>query len=161
MILNLLGYALISFFMVDCGGVSEQESAVPVSAAAPDQASTVDRDQNLSEFLDFDRVFFGFDSSSLTLHSKDTLNKQVKWLENQDTNIEIEGHTDKSGTREYNLALGERRANVVKDYLELRGITSGRISVISYGKERPLDISSNAAARAKNRRAVTVIQSNK
>ena len=104
-----------------------------------------------------DRVFFATNESILTTRSRDTLRKQAGWLrENSDVNVVLEGHADERGTREYNLALGERRANAAKDYLMTYGISSNRISVISYGKERPVDPGSNPLAWSKNRRSVTV-----
>ena len=104
-----------------------------------------------------DRVFFATNESILTTRSRDTLRKQATWLrENSDVNVVIEGHADERGTREYNLALGERRANAAKDYLMTYGISASRISVISYGKERPVDSGSNPLAWSKNRRSVTV-----
>ena len=104
-----------------------------------------------------DRVFFATNESILTTRSRDTLRKQAGWLrENSDVTVVLEGHADERGTREYNLALGERRANAAKDYLMTYGISSNRISVISYGKERPVDSGSNPLAWSKNRRSVTV-----
>ena len=104
-----------------------------------------------------DRVFFATNESVLTTASRDTLRKQAAWLrKNSDITIVLEGHADERGTREYNLALGERRANAAKDYLMTYGISSDRISVISYGKERPVDSGSNPLAWSKNRRSVTV-----
>ena len=104
-----------------------------------------------------DRVFFATNEIILTTRSRDTLRKQAGWLrENSDVNVVLEGHADERGTREYNLALGERRANAAKDYLMTYGISSNRISVISYGKERPVDSGSNPLAWSKNRRSVTV-----
>ena len=104
-----------------------------------------------------DRVFFATNESVLTTRSRDTLRKQAAWLrKNPDINIVLEGHADERGTREYNLALGERRANSAKDYLMTYGISASRISVISYGKERPVDSGSNPLAWSKNRRSVTV-----
>ena len=104
-----------------------------------------------------DRVFFATNESVLTTRARDTLRKQAAWLrKNSDVTIVVEGHADERGTREYNLALGERRANAAKDYLMTYGISSNRISVISYGKERPVDSGSNPLAWSKNRRSVTV-----
>ena len=104
-----------------------------------------------------DRVFFATNESVLTTASRDTLRKQAAWLrKNSDITVVLEGHADERGTREYNLALGERRANAAKDYLMTYGISSDRISVISYGKERPVDSGSNPLAWSKNRRSVTV-----
>ena len=104
-----------------------------------------------------DRVFFATNESILTTKSRDTLRKQAAWLrENPSVNVVVEGHCDERGTREYNLALGERRANAAKDYLMTYGISADRISVISYGKERPVDSGSNPLSWSKNRRSVTV-----
>ena len=104
-----------------------------------------------------DRVFFATNKSSLTTASRATLRKQATFLrKNKNLNVTIEGHADERGTREYNLALGERRANAAKDYLMTYGISSNRISVLSYGKERPVDSGSNPLAWSKNRRSVTV-----
>ena len=104
-----------------------------------------------------DRVFFATNESVLTTASRDTLRKQAAWLrKNPDINVVLEGHADERGTREYNLALGERRANSAIDYLMTYGISSNRVSVISYGKERPVDSGSNPLAWSKNRRSVTV-----
>ena len=104
-----------------------------------------------------DRVFFATNESVLTTASRETLRKQAAWLrKNSNITIVLEGHADERGTREYNLALGERRANAAKDYLMTYGISSDRISVLSYGKERPVDSGSNPLAWSKNRRSVTV-----
>mgnify|MGYP000019851198 FL=1 len=104
-----------------------------------------------------DRVFFATNESVLTTASRDTLRKQATWLRaNSEITVVLEGHADERGTREYNLALGERRANSAKDYLMTYGVSASRISVISYGKERPVDAGSNPLSWSKNRRSVTV-----
>jgi peptidoglycan-associated lipoprotein len=104
-----------------------------------------------------DRVFFATNESILTTASRETLRAQAGWLrKNPSINVVLEGHADERGTREYNLALGERRANAAKDYLMTYGISSDRITVLSYGKERPVDSGSNPLAWSKNRRSVTV-----
>jgi len=104
-----------------------------------------------------DRVFFATNKSTLTTASRDTLRKQAAWMRKKsDLKFTIEGHADERGTREYNLALGERRANAVKDYLMTYGINGSRLSVISYGKERPVNSGSNPLAWSQNRRSVTV-----
>ena len=104
-----------------------------------------------------DRVFFATNETVLTTASRETLRAQAAWLrKNSSINVVLEGHADEIGTREYNLALGERRANSAKDYLMTYGISSDRISVLSYGKERPVDAGSNPLAWSKNRRSVTV-----
>ena len=104
-----------------------------------------------------DRVFFATNKSTLTTASRDTLRKQAAWMrKKKDLTFTIEGHADERGTREYNLALGERRANAVKDYLMTYGISGNRLSVISYGKERPVNSGSTPLAWSQNRRSVTV-----
>jgi len=104
-----------------------------------------------------DRVFFATNETVLTTASRETLRKQATYLRKKsDMNVVLEGHADERGTREYNLALGERRANSAKDYLMTYGISANRISVISYGKERPVDSGSNPLSWSKNRRSVTV-----
>ena len=104
-----------------------------------------------------DRVFFATNKSSLTTASRATLRKQATYLrKNKKLNVTIEGHADERGTREYNLALGERRANAARDYLMTYGISGKRISVISYGKEKPVNAASTPLAWYQNRRSVTV-----
>ena len=104
-----------------------------------------------------DRVFFATNETVLTTASRETLRKQAGWLrKNSDINVVLEGHADERGTREYNLALGERRANSAKDYLMTYGISGKRISVISYGKEKPVNTASSGLAWSQNRRSVTV-----
>ena len=104
-----------------------------------------------------DRIFFATNKSTLTTASRATLRKQATYLrKNKNLNVTIEGHADERGTREYNLALGERRANAVKDYLMTYGISGKRVSVISYGKEKPVNPASTPLAWSQNRRSVTV-----
>ncbi len=104
-----------------------------------------------------DRVFFGFDKSEISSDSADTLKRQAAWMQdNPNVTIIVEGHADERGTREYNLALGERRANAVREHLISLGVSTARIGTISYGKERPAVLGSNEAAWAQNRRGVTL-----
>lgn len=106
-----------------------------------------------------DRVYFGFDQYNLTNEAMEVLQEQARFLvDNPETSVVVEGHTDDRGTRDYNLALGERRAVSVKNYLIANGVDAGRIRVISYGKERPAVVGANEAAWAQNRRAVTVVK---
>ena len=105
-----------------------------------------------------DRVFFGYDSSDLDSDALELLQDQVAWLkQNSNVSVTIEGHCDERGTREYNLALGEKRAQSVKNYLIGLGISPDRVSTISYGKERPSVVGSNDGAWAQNRRSVTIV----
>jgi peptidoglycan-associated lipoprotein len=105
-----------------------------------------------------DRVLFEVDQSSLTAAAQSVLSQQATWLlSNPEYTALIEGHADEQGTREYNLALGARRAAAVRDYLSSQGVPDSRLRTISYGKERPLEICSAEACYQQNRRAVTVV----
>ena len=106
-----------------------------------------------------DRVFFAYDSSDLAPEATDTLTRQVEWL-NRYPNLQItvEGHSDERGTREYNIALGDRRATAVKNFLVSAGVPASRINTIRYGKERPAVVGSDASSWAQNRRGVTTVQ---
>jgi peptidoglycan-associated lipoprotein len=107
-----------------------------------------------------DRVFFDTDKSSLSDEARATLQRQAAWMElYPNLTFTLEGHADERGTREYNLALGGRRANAAKDYLVSLGVDGGRLNTVSYGKERPVCLESNENCWAQNRRAVTVIAS--
>ena len=105
-----------------------------------------------------DRVFFNYDKFNISTEAGETLKLQAAWLKrNASVTVTIQGHADERGTREYNLALGERRANAVKDFLVTLGVNPQRIDTISYGKERPVAIGSTNAAWAQNRRGVTKV----
>jgi peptidoglycan-associated lipoprotein len=105
-----------------------------------------------------DRVFFDTDQYDLDDRDRATLDAQAAWLQsNPGVRVTVEGHADERGTRDYNLALGDRRANAAKNYLAARGVSAGRMTVISYGKERPEALGSDETAWAQNRRAVTVL----
>ena len=105
-----------------------------------------------------DRVFFESDSSELTAQSVATLEKQAQWLQSYSQySFTIEGHADERGTREYNIALGARRAQTVRDYLASRGVSAQRMRTISYGKERPVAVCNDISCWSQNRRAVTVL----
>ncbi|MGG7645638.1 peptidoglycan-associated lipoprotein Pal [Rhodovulum sp. YNF3179] len=105
-----------------------------------------------------DRVFFAVDESTLSAEARATLDAQADWLiRNPEYSAIVEGHADEQGTREYNLALGARRASAVRDYIVERGVADARLRTVSYGKERPIEICSTEACYSKNRRAVTVI----
>jgi peptidoglycan-associated lipoprotein len=124
-----------------------------VPGSAGDPTSTAYFNQTVG-----DRVLFEVDQSTLTASGRATLDGQAGWLmTNNDYQAVIEGHADEQGTREYNLALGARRANAAREYLLSKGVPSARLRVVSYGKERPIEICSNEACYAKNRRAVTVL----
>ena len=106
-----------------------------------------------------DRVFFDTDSTELSPTARATLDKQAQWLTNysQYSQFTIEGHADERGTREYNIALGARRAQAVRDYLASRGIAANRLRTLSYGKERPVAVCNDISCWSQNRRAVTVL----
>ncbi|OBY26874.1 peptidoglycan-associated lipoprotein Pal [Leisingera sp. JC1] len=124
-----------------------------VGAGALDPASPAYFQQTVG-----DRVLFLVDQSTLTPEAQGILQGQARWLtQNADYVVTIEGHADEQGTREYNLALGARRANAAREYLISQGVAGHRLKVVSYGKERPLEICSNEACYSKNRRAVTVL----
>ena len=107
-----------------------------------------------------DRVFYGFDQHNLTSQARSTLRRQAAWLSSYpDTRILIAGNCDERGTREYNLALGARRANAARDYLVSQGVDPSRIETVSYGKERPVCNESTEECWARNRNATTIIQS--
>lgn len=105
-----------------------------------------------------DRVFFGYDQTDLSPEARATLDRQIAWLgQYPNVTVTIEGHADERGTREYNLALGERRATAVRNYLMSQGVDGARINTISYGKERPAVAESSPSGWAQNRRGVTVV----
>ena len=132
-------------------GVAAPPAASSMAMVAP--GSIEDFQKNVG-----DRVFFDFDKSTLSAEGKATLDKQAAWLKKYPQwSITVEGHCDERGTREYNLALGERRATAVKKYLAGAGVAEARLKTVSYGKERPFNPASNEAAYAQNRRGVTTL----
>ena len=136
---------------------SSSESASSGSSSADASAGSMTKAEELVSIGD--RVLFDFDSSALSADAKATLGAQAAFLkQNPAVRITVEGHCDERGTREYNLALGDRRASAARDYLVAQGIDAARIKTISYGKERPAVIGSNDTAWAQNRRAVSVIR---
>ena len=145
-----------------CGGAEQTApttgggGGTPVPSASGPTAGTVEDFQvNVG-----DRVFFDTDRSDLSGAARGTLDRQAAWLQQYaSVAVTVEGHADERGTREYNLALGERRANSVRNYLVSLGIPASRITTVSYGKERPAVVGSNPQAWSQNRRGVTVITS--
>jgi len=137
----------------DAGTAGQSDSAIGTSNLPGSQSDFVAQSGS-------DRVRFGYDSYELDDEARAILGKQAEWLARYgQVRITIEGHTDERGTREYNLALGDRRANAAKNFLAAQGVGAPRIATISYGKERPEAEGSDEAAYARNRRAVTVILS--
>jgi len=137
-------------FMAAC---SSEQAAAPASAtAAPGSAE--DFRQNVG-----DRVYFDFDSATVREDGRSTRNKQAEWLKKYaNYQITVEGHCDERGTREYNIALGERRANSIRQYLAAQGVPAARLRSLSYGKERPEVVGSDEGSWARNRRGVTTLQ---
>ena len=158
--LNKITLALLMvFFLGACA--TQQKVTVPSPSPSPSSGPTDDAYTG-TETVKFladgvpDRVFFATNKSDLTTAASATLAKQATYLKaNPTLNVVLEGHADERGTREYNLALGERRATAAKNYLISNGIAANRIKVISYGKEKPANPASNALAWSQNRRAVT------
>jgi peptidoglycan-associated lipoprotein len=140
------------------GEAGISSSALGAGAGAGEAGAAVPGSQKDLEVNVGDRVFFPFDSSSLDAKAQETLDHQAAWLlQFPSLTVTVEGNADERGTREYNLALGERRANAVKSYLVAKGVPDSRILTISYGSERPADPGHNETAWALNRRAVTVV----
>lgn len=140
---------------VDSSGLGSQSGVQSQGLGAGDAEPGSQRDLEVNVG---DRVFFDTDRSDLSSEARETVARQAEWLRRYpNTRIVIEGHADERGTREYNLALGERRAVAVRNYMVALGIPASRVTTTSYGKERPAVIGSNEAAYAQNRRAVTVV----
>ena len=168
---KILGLIAAAALVAACETAPEEKAAVSGAGAAPATTTVTPSVSpppmpsgpapgSEEEFLANvgDRVFFEFDKYNLKAGARGTLEKQAAWLKKWPAvTITLEGHCDERGTREYNLALGERRANSVKDYLVALGVNPSRIKTISYGKERPVALGSNEAAWAQNRRGVTTI----
>lgn len=142
-----------------------QENQFDDSAFAEEGAAQVEDNifEEEDELQDVpDRIYFDYDSSALDRESREVLDIQAAWLKsNPNIDVVVEGHCDERGTREYNLALGERRAQAAKNYLVASGVTPNRIRTISYGKERPAVLGSTPVAWSQNRRAVTVVAGNR
>ena len=157
---SLRNFLLVVFASLLLTACATQKKAAKDGSASGLIQSDIYTGADTVEFLATgvkDRVFFATNKSILTTASRDTLRKQAAWMrKNKDITVTVEGHADERGTREYNLALGDRRANAVKDYLLTYGISGGRLSVISYGKERPVNSGSSPLAWSQNRRSVTV-----
>ena len=150
------------FFLASCAATkTEQGGEVDSASASASSSSGGEITAGTQEDLIVnvgDRVFFEFDSSELTVDAQATLDAQAAWLmQYPDTNITVEGHADERGTREYNLALGDKRAFSVYSYLAQAGIDTNRMEYVSWGKERPEVIGSDETAYSQNRRGVTLV----
>lgn len=146
--LKKLAVASVAVLLLSgCAGKKGMSSSV-------DPALVADFERNVG-----DRVFFAFDKSVVTKDGHSTLMRQSEWLKAHDKiNVTVEGHCDDRGTREYNLALGERRASAASKALEAHGVAASKIETVSYGKERPAVLGTGEAVWGKNRRAVTVLR---
>ena len=138
-------------------GSSSSSDSVDSAATSSDDLSIEPGSQEDLIVNVGDRVFFDYNSSDLDSDAQELLQDQVAWIKQHNVSITIEGHCDERGTREYNLALGEKRAQAVKNYLTSMGVPSARVSTISYGKERPAVVGSNDGAWSQNRRSVTIV----
>ncbi len=159
---KLLGAFAAVALLAACESSSDQTAAATGTGAAstlgngaaPRPGSQEDLVANVG-----DRVFFATDRSNIAPDQRPVLERQAAWLQRYpQVTVQIEGHADERGTREYNLALGQRRANSARDVLVANGVAGSRISTISYGKDRPAALGSNEEAWAQNRRAVTVVR---
>ena len=147
---KLAAVIMATLAIAGCAKTADQNAALAGSAAPGSQQDFV---VNVG-----DRVFFETDSSELTDQSRATLDKQAQWLGNYNRySFTVEGHADERGTREYNIALGARRAETVREYLISRCVAAQRMRTISYGKERPVALCNDISCWSQNRRAVTVL----
>ncbi|HVP38034.1 MAG TPA: peptidoglycan-associated lipoprotein Pal [Candidatus Saccharimonadales bacterium] len=153
--IGMLAFAGCSHKAVETGGpTTEVTGKTPESTTTPEAAKNPEGTPSTpSGSFSFEDVHFAYDDASLNDEARQILSGTGAYMAKNDSKVEVEGHCDERGSVEYNLALGERRANNVRDYLVSYGISSGRISTVSYGKERPLDPGHTEDAWAKNRRA--------
>ena len=162
MLKKLFMLIVAGFFLASCAATkTEQGGGADTASASSSSSSGGEIKAGTQEDLIVnvgDRVFFEFDSSELTVDAQATLDAQAAWLmQYPDTNITVEGHADERGTREYNLALGDKRAFSVYSYLAQAGIDTNRMEYVSWGKERPEVIGSDETAYSQNRRGVTIV----
>ena len=151
-ILRTISIFIFSIFLYSC---TMQQAVEDVTTGLYEEGGMAYLDKNMTVPA---KIYFNYDQYLITDMAQNTLDMQVAWMdENPGKYILVEGHCDERGTREYNLALGERRANAVREYLSSMGIADGRLNVVSYGKERPDEEGSFADAWQKNRRSVTTI----
>ena len=151
--INILGALSTVALLAACGPPAPTPPPPPATSAGVVPGSQEDLVANVG-----DRVFFDFDKSNLRPDATSTLDKQATWLAKYGSvNVQIAGNTDERGTEEYNLALGDRRANSAASYLRAKGVATGRMTTISYGKDRPTAQGSNEQAWAQNRNAITSV----
>ena len=162
--MKIVGAFAVVALVAACSSAPEQPTAAgggTTQATGPAPGSQEDFVANAGEriFFDFDKYRVTGNSGELTLNNTATLDKQVAWLQKYpQVSVQVAGNTDDRGTEEYNIALGSRRANADRDYLVAKGIPAGRISTISYGKDRPIALGSNEQAWAQNRNATTSVR---
>jgi len=155
---KIVSLIAVAGLVAACGTAPTSETAA-VSGEGASMTGTATGTQEDLRVNVGDRVFFAFDRYDLSAQARETLQKQAAWLQaNSGVSVIIEGHCDERGTREYNIALGHRRASAAADYLMSLGIAKARMHLVSYGKERPEDPASNEVAWAKNRRAVMMVK---
>jgi peptidoglycan-associated lipoprotein len=153
--IKILGAAAVVALLAAC---SDQKTTASTGAGATTAGPVPGSQEDLVANVG-DRVFFAFDKSNLAPDAQATLDKQAGWLgKYQQVNVQVAGNCDDRGTEEYNLALGQRRANASRDYLVARGVTSSRITTISYGKDRPTAMGDNEQAWAQNRNTITSVR---
>lgn len=151
---------LASFAVLVMGGCSGKNGIAGIGGSNSESAFGEISESSIEYFSQYvgDTIYFDVDQSSLSERTINTLEAQASWLqENNTLPITIEGHADEQGTREYNLALGARRATSVRNYLVSQGVAENRLSIVTYGKERPIEVCSQERCWSKNRRAITVV----
>lgn len=151
--------ALGTLMLASCQCNTTDESSMKGAGAGTGYPTAQRSTEQKTSFDTIDRVFYAFDKYTLTDEGKETLQQQAEWLkDNEGVAVLVAGNCDERGTREYNIGLGERRANSARDYLVAQGLNPNRITVTSYGKDRPTVAGSNEAAWAQNRNAITILQ---
>jgi peptidoglycan-associated lipoprotein len=157
--MKIVGALAAVALLAACSKSTPPETSAPPPSSSGQTSSIVPGSQEDLVANVGDRVFYEFNSSSLTDEAQATLTKQSNWLAKYPSvTVQVAGNTDDRGTEEYNLALGNRRANAARDFLVARGVSSSRISTISYGKDRPTALGDNEQAWAQNRNAITSVK---
>lgn len=157
--INILGAFSAVALLAACAEPASTASTGGTGAATTQPVGVVSGSQEDLVTNVGDRVLFGFNQTALTVENRAILDRQAGWLGKFSTNaVQVAGNADERGTDEYNIALGQRRANAARDYLVAKGVASARITTISFGKDRPVDPASNEAAWAKNRNAITSVR---
>lgn len=162
-LMALLGLGIV-LAITDCSKKDVKEDEPAISAGSEGTPATPEGTVGAGEAgqaaAELETVYFAYDSYKLSSESREQLKRSAEWMKaNASASVQVEGHCDERGTTEYNLALGERRANAAKDYLVRLGVDPSRLSIISYGEERPVDPGHDEAAWSKNRRAAFVLLS--